>query len=168
MDKLSKICIHWSVTEYTPSPDCYEHYHFVLDGEGVVHNCKRPPESNLASSVQAGTYQAHCGGGNTDCIGVSLASMLGYVSPKNVGKYPITEKQVRGCITLVAQLCKKYGITITPDTVFTHYEFGLKHPKSTSSGKIDITYLPTHPQLKSKDIGNFFRSEVTKKLATLK
>ena len=42
----------------------------------------------------------------------------------------------------------------------THYEFGLKNPKTTSAGKIDIVYLPPYPQIKKQDIGNFIRNKV--------
>lgn len=160
MDKLDKICIHWSVGQYTPNVDDLSHYHFLVDDKGSIHNGDRPPESNLAASVKSGTYQAHCGGGNTDCIGVSMASMLGYQGRSNVGKFPITSTQFESCCKFVAELCHKYSIVVTEDTIFTHYEFGIKHPTTSSAGKIDISFLPPHPELGCNEIGNFIRAKV--------
>ena len=61
---------------------------------------------------------------------------------------------------LVAELCKKYDIKITKETVMTHYEFGKKNPKTSSAGKIDIVYLPPYPNIKQNDIGDFIRNKV--------
>ena len=160
MDKLDKICIHWSVTGYKATADCLEHYHFVIEGDGAIKICNRPPESNLASSVKAGTYQAHCGGGNTDCIGVSMASMVGYEGKNHVGPAPITEVQFEACCKFVAQLCHKYSIPVNVDSIFTHRVFGLNHPLTSSAGKIDIEFLPTHPDLAPDQIDDFIRSKV--------
>jgi hypothetical protein len=60
-----------------------------------------------------------------------------------------------------AELCKDYGINVTPDTVFTHYEFGLKNPKTSSAGKIDINYLPHQPALNADEVGKYIRSKVS-------
>lgn len=61
---------------------------------------------------------------------------------------------------LCAQLVKKYGITVSSDTVMTHYEFGQKNPKTTSFGKIDIVFLPPYPWISKDDIGSFIRSKI--------
>ena len=168
MEKLDKITIHWSVTGYKVTPDCLEHYHFVIEGDGAIKICNRPPESNLPSSVQKGTYQAHCGGGNSSNIGVSMASMVGYEGPNHVGEAPITAVQFEACMKFVASLCKKYNIPVTPTTVFTHYEFGLSHPTTSSAGKIDINHLPHLPNLKAEEIGNFIRGKVQGCLTQIK
>jgi hypothetical protein len=160
MDKLDRITIHWSVTPYQPTPDCYTHYHYIYDNRGEKYDGNRPPESNLHASVLAGTYQEHCGGGNTGCIGHSMAAMLGYEGPNCIGHYPITEQQFESCMKGVAEDCKKYNIPVTPDTVFTHYEFGLKHPESPSAGKIDINFLPHMPHLHCGEVGDFIRKKV--------
>lgn len=56
--------------------------------------------------------------------------------------------------------CKQYNIAVTPDTVLTHYEFGKKHPKTTSYGKPDISYLHPYPELKPAEIGDYIRNKV--------
>ena len=63
-------------------------------------------------------------------------------------------------IKFVAQLALKYNIPITSQAVMTHYEFGLKHPKTTSAGKIDIVYLPPYPTVAKSQVGDFIRNKV--------
>ena len=59
-----------------------------------------------------------------------------------------------------AVLCKKYGIKISKNTVFTHYEFGIKHPNTSSAGKIDITYMHPFPAENKMTCGDFIRNKV--------
>ena len=86
--------------------------------------------------------------------------MYGFKSSTSVGKYPLTAKQCEATFKLVAELCKKYNIKITPDTVMTHYEFGKKHPKTSSAGKIDIVYLPPYPKVQKDEVGDFIRNKI--------
>ena len=39
-------------------------------------------------------------------------------------------------------------------------EFGLKNPKTTSAGKIDIIYLPPYPWVAKEDVGSFIRTKI--------
>ncbi len=88
-----------------------------------------------------------------------MCGMYGYNGKPNSTKYPLTKVQVEAMFKLVAELSKKYKIPITPDTVMTHYEFGKKHPKTSSAGKIDITYLPCYPKYTKNEIGDLFRNK---------
>ena len=60
----------------------------------------------------------------------------------------------------VAELCEKYNLKITKDTVLTHYEFGQANVKTSSFGKIDITYIPPYSWVGKNDVGSFIRSKV--------
>ena len=85
--------------------------------------------------------------------------MFGYRSPKDVGIFPITKEQLELSFELIAELAIKYKFKgINKDTVFTHYEHDaiLLKPE----GKIDITNIPTHPELKPEQCGNFIREKV--------
>lgn len=104
--------------------------------------------------------QAHTGGGNTGSIGVAMCAMAGFKNNKSVGNYPITPKQFESAMELCATLCKKYNIKVTPDTVLTHYEFGVKNPKTSSSGKIDIIYIPPYSWVDKLSCGSFIRSKI--------
>jgi len=155
---IKRIIIHWTAGTNQPNKIDYEHYHYLINGDAVVMNGKYNVSDN--ENCADGKYAAHTGGGNTGSIGVSMCGMAGFKNSANVGSYPLTKKQVERMFKLVAELCKKYGLKISADTVMTHYEFGLKHPKTSSAGKIDIIYLPPYPDVKSSAVGNFIRSKV--------
>ena len=155
---MEKIVMHWTAGGYRPSFFDRQFYHYLVDGEGVVHNGIYAPESNL--DVTDGKYAAHCGGGNTGAIGVALCAMGGFKDKHHPGQFPIKPKQLEAFFALCARLALKYNIPITPKTVFTHYEFGLNHPKSSSNGKIDICYLPPYPTVSPPNTGSFIRQKI--------
>lgn len=153
---MNKITIHWTAGTYQPNTTDLEHYHFLIDGEGKKHNGKYKPEDN--ENCNDGKYAAHTGGGNTGAIGVSMCAMAGFKPAASCGNYPITPVQLEACFKLCAELCKKYNIPV--ENVWTHYEFGINHPDTTSHGKIDIIYLPPYPLVKRNEVGGFIRSKI--------
>ncbi len=158
MTRLNKIIFHWTAGTYYPNATDRLHYHFLIDKNGKVYNGVYKPEDN--ENCNDGRYAQHTGGGNTGAISISYCGMYNFHNMHNVGNYPLTGVQVERGFKLGAELCKKYGIKITPETVLTHYEFGLKHPKTTSAGKIDIIYLPSYPDKKPNEIGDLIRNKV--------
>jgi len=155
---MKKIIIHWTAGCYYPTNYEKKNYHFLIDKDGEIHKGQFPPEKNL--KCVKGNYAMHTGGGNTGAIGVAMCAMAGFQNRNNVGEYPITPKQFESTMNFCAQLCEKYKINITSETVLTHYEFGLKHPQTSSAGKIDIIYLPPYSWVAQKDIGSFIRSKI--------
>lgn len=156
---MKRIIIHWTGGNYNTNTKILNSYHYVINKTGGIIPCNHRPEDNL--NCNDGNYAPHTGGGNTGSIGVAMLGM--YVeSGKSTAStlYPLTKKQCEACFKFIAQLCKKYNIKITPGTVMTHYEFGMKNPSTTSRGKIDITYLPPYPSLDKSEIGDFIRSKV--------
>lgn len=163
---MKRIIIHWTASGYQPNTTDYEHYHYLINGDGLVINGKYKPEDNL--NCYDGKYAAHTGGGNTGSIGVAMCGMLNYSSLKGISstKYPLKKTQCERSFKLIAELSRKYDIPITNQTVMTHYEFGQKNPKTSSFGKIDITILP--PYIVSSDkVGDFIRSKARWYLAHL-
>lgn len=156
---MKAICIHWTAGPYAQTGADFEHYHFTVGKDGKVDAGKFKPEDNIPPLV-SGKYAAHCGGGNSNVIGISLRGMAGYRNPEQVGLYPLTEKQCEAAWKKCAELCHQYGIEVTENTVYTHYEFGRKNPKTTSRGKIDINHLPYQPNLGSLAVGDFIRNKV--------
>lgn len=157
---MKRICFHWTAGTYTLSTEDYEHYHFTVGKEGTISAGKFKPEANIPPLV-SGRYAAHLGGGNSYTVGIGLRGMAGFEGPhSNLGRYPLTRKQCESGFHLAAELSKKYGIAINPDTIFTHYEFGLLHPETPSAGKIDITYLPYASDLKPSQVGQYVREKV--------
>lgn len=156
---LNKITIHWTAGRNKPSSHELECYHFLIDADGYLYKGKYAPEDNI--DCYDGKYAAHCGGGNTGNIGVAFCGC--YVPngiPVKNTQFPLTRKQMEKGFSFVAELCKKYNIPITKSTVFTHYEFGLKHPKTSSAGKIDITYMHPFPAETKDSCGNFIRNKI--------
>lgn len=160
---MNKIVIHWTAGVYNPNESDFQHYHYLVTGDGLIVKGKYPVDANKICKTDSkgnALYAAHCGGGNTGAIGVSMCGMAGFKNSKQVGNYPLKKIQVEACFQLVAKLCKEYKIPITPDTVMTHYEFGMKHPKTSSAGKIDIIYLPPYPDESIGTISNFIRNKI--------
>lgn len=153
---MKRIIIHWTAGTLQPNNVDYQHYHYLINGDGLVIKGKYRPEDNL--NCNDGIYAQHCGGGNTGSIGIAVCGMLGYKNRQQAGNYLLTKIQCEKLFSEVANLCKKYNIKITPDTVLTHYEFGKKHPNTSSAGKIDIIYLPPYPLV--DNVGDFIRSKV--------
>ena len=156
--KLKRIIIHWTAGIHVPNSHELECYHFLVDSLGNVHKGKFKPEDNIDCTDKK--YAQHTGGGNTGSIGVSLCGMANFRDKNNVGCYPVTRVQFEAAMKLCAELINKYKISITTDTVLTHYEFGKKHPETTSFGKPDISFLPPFPWLSKDDIGKFIRSKI--------
>ena len=155
---MNKIIIHWTAGTGQPNSIDYEHYHYLINSDGVIVKGKYTPEDN--ENCHDGKYAAHCGGGNTGAIGVAYCGMAGYISKNKIGKYPLTRVQCEAGFKLVAELCKKYNIPINANTVMTHYEFGRKNPKTSSAGKIDIVYLPAYPNILQEELGDFIRNKI--------
>ena len=154
---MKRIIIHWTAGAYQPNQVDYEHYHYLINGDGLVIAGKHKPEDN--ESTLDGNYAAHTGGGNTGAIGIAMCGMLGFKNRKEIGSYPLKAKQCERCFKLIAELCKKYDIPITANTVLTHYEFGKKYPTTSSGGKIDIIYLPEYSDIEPDKIGRFIRAK---------
>ncbi len=155
---MKRVIIHWTAGAYYPSDYEKEHYHYLVDKDGKVHNGKFKPEDNNICTT--GNYAAHTGGGNTKSIGIAICGMAGFKNSANVGKYPILKKQFESTMEFCASLAKKYNLGISPQTFMTHYEFGVNNPKTTSAGKIDIIYLPPYSWVAKNEIGSFIRSKI--------
>lgn len=155
---MNKIIIHWTAGASQPCSADYEAYHFLVNKDGILTRGKHEPEDNL--NCYDG-YAKHCGGGNTGAIGFAMCGM--YVpsrTPIQKTKYPLSKVQVEKMFYEVARLAKKYNIPVDAEHIMTHYEFGLKHPNTTSKGKIDIIYLPPYPDIPANKIGDFIRGKV--------
>lgn len=155
---MKRIILHWTAGGSVPTSYEKEHYHYLVDSLGKIHLGKFKPEANL--NCVEGMYAEHTGGGNTGSIGVAMCAMADFKNKNDIGSFPITKVQFESTMKLCAELAKKYGINVTPDNVMTHYEFGQKHPKTTSYGKIDIIFLPPYSWISKDDVGSFIRSKI--------
>ena len=155
---MKRIIIHWTGGTNQPNNIDFQHYHYLINKDGVVTMGKYKPEDN--ENCKDGKYAKHTGGGNTGSIGVAMCGMAGFKNVNEVGLYPLTRVQCERCFKLVAELGKKYNIAISSSNVMTHYEFGKKNPNTESAGKIDIVYLPPFPNVLRSEVGDFIRNKV--------
>lgn len=155
---MKRIILHWTAGTYNISAHEKECYHFIVNSKGEVIPGIFKPEDNL--NCADGKYAQHTGGGNTGSIGIAMGGM--YVPngiPVKSSKYLLTKTQCERFFNLIAELCKKYNIPISADNVMTHFEFGRKHPNTSSAGKIDINYLPPYPEIRQSEVGDFIRNK---------
>lgn len=155
---MKRIIIHWTAGGYYPNADEKNYYHFLIDKDGNLHSGKFPPEANL--NCRQGAYAAHTGGGNTGSVGIAMCAMAGFKNKSECGNYPITKKQFEATMAKCAELAIKYNISANSTNIMTHYEFGLKNPKTSSAGKIDVTYIPPYPWVDKNEAGSFIRSKI--------
>lgn len=156
---MQRIICHWSAGAHDASWLDRKHYHLIIEGDGNLVRGDRSIADNEAPI--RGAYAAHTLNCNTGSIGVSMACMAGATeSPFNAGRYPMTRPQWDVFVESVAELCKRYGIKVTPTTVLSHAEvqanLGVRQ-----KGKWDFTRLPPFPDIKgAKACGDFLRAAV--------
>ena len=157
---MKRLIIHWTAGTNAVSDLDRQHYHFIIDGGGKVHEGTFRPEDNL--DVRDGKYAAHTLNCNTGSIGVAVAAMAGAVErPFSAGRFPITLKQVEALARLCARLCAQYEIPVRRETVLSHAEV---QPtlKIQQRGKWDIAWLPgmAKPDDPVK-VGDFLRAKIS-------
>lgn len=159
---LKRVCLHWTAGSLSVNSVDKRHYHYIVDGQGVVHNGIHKPQSNAKQLSNRDKYAAHCAGGNSYTLGVAVCGgFKGY----RLGAY--TQKSLERACELIAKVCKNEGIEVTPDTVYTHYEFGKKHPNTDSGGKIDINQIPWDTAISPNEVGNEIRRKIRWYMARL-
>lgn len=160
---MKRIILHWTAGRYTPNAGDLTHYHFLIDGDGRVHNAV--PVSRNAAPKKAG-YAAHTLNCNTDSIGVAICAMFGAVQyPFNPGKYPLKENQWKQAALLIQRLCKEYKIQVSPKTVLTHAEVSA-NLGILQRGKWDIAILPFARHFDTpREVGDALRYAIRSKFA---
>lgn len=156
--KMSRIIIHWTAGTWSVNSLDKEHYHIIIDGDGIVHKGDRAIKDN---EIISGTnYAAHTKGTNTGSIGVSLCGMAG-ATESNFGKFPIKKEQLDVLISVLKELKKHYKIPVTDRTILSHAEvqtnLGIRQ-----NGKWDISVFPwdANNYNTAKKCGDFIREKV--------
>jgi N-acetyl-anhydromuramyl-L-alanine amidase AmpD len=160
---MERIIVHWTAGSYTVSTTDREHYHIIVGGDAQLVRGDNSIKANVSTNDADG-YAAHTKSCNSGSIGISAACMAGAIeSPFKPGSYPLLEAQWLMLASVAADLCNKYRIAVTPQTVLQHGEVQetLGIPQS---GKWDINKLPWLPNLSSSEAGDAFRAEVKKRL----
>ena len=140
MNGLIGIVFHWTGGGPKASAHDREFYHFLVQQNGTIVPGDHIPEDNI--STRDGDYAAHTLNANTGRIGVALCGMMGAVErPFHAGAAPITWPQINALCGLLADLCRRYSIPVTRQTVLSHAEvqptLGIAQRQ-----KWDVAWLP--------------------------
>jgi hypothetical protein len=166
---MKGIVAHWTAGRHDASDNDREHYHFLWEHDGKIVRGDHEVSDNVSAADN--DYAAHTRGCNTGFIGVSLCCMGDTQSPSRVreepfvpGPFPMTKVQWDAMVAGIAQLCKFYGIPVTPRTVLSHAEvektLGIKQRQ-----KWDFTRLAFDLSVKgAKACGDKMRAEVKARL----
>ena len=162
---MRRVICHWTAGAYDPSENDLSHYHILIDGDGKLHRGEHSIADN--ESTGDGDYAAHTKGLNAHSVGVSMCCMAGaQESPFKPGTAPMKKVQWDVMVEVVAELCKKYSIAVTPTTVLGHGEVQ-KNIGVKQLGKWDPMKLPFASALSKADVGAKLRTEVQAHLDTL-
>lgn len=156
--RLERIIVHWTAGAHKASGLDKSHYHILIEADATL---VRGAPSIAANGIGAagGVRASHTLNCNTGSIGVSLCCMAGAIeSPFKTGGAPMTAEQWRALPSVLADLCRRYTIPVTPATVLSHAEvqgtLGIKQ-----RGKWDIARVVPVPSLVgAKACGDAFRA----------
>ena len=137
--RLERVIVHWTAGNHRASGLDKSHYHILVEADGqLVRGTPSIAANGIGGTGPRASHTLNC---NTGSIGVSLCCMAGAVeSPFKAGSAPMTAEQWEKLPAVLADLCRRYSIAVTPKTVLSHAEvqgtLGIKQ-----RGKWDITRL---------------------------
>jgi hypothetical protein len=155
--KMQRIVVHWTAGTLKASDLDRDHYHLIIEGTGSLVRGRKSIADNV--STADGKYAAHTLNLNQGSISVALCGMGGALqAPFSAGKWPLTRAEWAMLPRVLADLCPRYTIPVTPQTVLSHAEvqtnLGVKQ-----KGKWDIAVLPFDPSLNTaRKVGDAFRA----------
>lgn len=157
--RLERIIVHWTAGHHRASGLDKSHYHVLIEGDGTLVRGKPSIAANGIGG--AGPRASHTLNCNTGSIGVSLCCMAGAVEkPFNPGKAPLTAAQWQALPRVLADLCRRYGIPVSPKTVLSHAEVQ-SNLGIAQRGKWDIARVVPAPDLVgAKVCGDALRAAV--------
>jgi hypothetical protein len=155
---MRRVIVHWTAGGYRANDVDRAAYHILVEESGKLVRGTHSIADNV--STADGDYAAHTRGLNTGSIGVSMCCMHNCVrSPFSAGQFPMTERQWSTMLHVVAQLCRRYAIDVTPTAVLGHGEvqqtLGVKQ-----HDKWDPMVLPWNPMLDPGAVGDLLRDAV--------
>lgn len=160
--KVFRVVTHWTAGAYACSSLDKSHYHFLIDGDGEVHNGYYSPKDNEDTSD--GRYAAHTWGLNTGSVGVAVCCMAG-ASRASAGHYPMRRIQWDTMVNVVAQIARHYRLAVNERTVLGHFEvtdtYGIDQ-----EGKWDPGMWPWNSSVSPDKVGDAFRDSVRKAMET--
>lgn len=162
---MERIILHWTAGTHRASTLDREHYHVLVEGDGTVVPGTHQIDRNAKPAREP--RASHTRNLNTGSIGVSMCGMKdAREKPFFAGSFPLTQVQWKVAAEVVAELCQRYDIRVTPKTVLAHGEVEaiLKVPQLQKWDPLVLPFSPTTPRTQVMDQ---FRTLVTQHLVTL-
>lgn len=161
---MRRVIFHWTAGNHRANATDKRAYHILVEGDGNLVRGRSSIANNAPGA--SGTPASHTLNLNTGSIGVSLCCMVGAKErPFDAGRAPMTIEQWRAAAGAIAELCRRYKIPVTPQTVLSHAEvqgtLGVKQ-----RAKWDVTRLAFDPSISgAKACGDAMRVMVQANLA---
>jgi hypothetical protein len=163
--EMARIVMHWTAGAHTASALDREHYHVLVEGDGtVVYGTHDIAMNAKPAREPRASHTRNC---NTGSIGVAVCCMKdARERPFAAGPFPMTQRQWEVAAEVVAELCDRYGIEVTPRTVLAHGEVQANlHIEQL--GKWDPMVQPWNPSKPRQQVMDEFRAAVRSHLTTL-
>ena len=160
--EMARVVLHWTAGAHKASALDREHYHVLVEGDGTVVYGNHPIDANAKPAREP--RASHTRSLNTGSIGVSLCCMKDAVErPFSAGPFPMTVTQWQVAAEVVAELCSRYKIAVTPRSVIAHGEVQavLGVPQLQ---KWDPLVLPFTPNVPRQQVMEQFRAAVQQHL----
>lgn len=161
--RIERMIVHWTAGGHRASATDKGHYHILIEADGkLVRGAPSIAANGIGGSGPRANHTLNC---NTGSIGVALCCMAGAVErPFRAGSAPMTAVQWKTLGDVLADLCRRYGVPVTPKTVLSHAEvqsnLGIKQ-----RGKWDIARLAFDPSMVgAKACGEAMRAMVEARL----
>jgi len=157
--KMSRVHIHWTGGGHRANATDKKAYHILIESDGNLIRGVRSIKANEPGSGMA--RASHTLNANSGAIGVSMCCMANSKeSPFNAGTAPMTKVQWDTMVEVVAELAKRYGIPVTPQTILTHAEIqpnlGIKQ-----KNKWDVVRLAFDSSVQGhRPVGDRMRREI--------
>ncbi|MGE0814979.1 MAG: N-acetylmuramoyl-L-alanine amidase [Vicinamibacterales bacterium] len=160
--EMVRVILHWTAGTHTASPLAREHYHVLVEGTGSIVYGQHGIDANAKPAREPrASHTRNC---NTGSIGVAVCCMLNATErPFSAGPFPMTPTQWQIAAEVVAELCARYDIAVTPKTVLAHGEVQATLGKE-QLGKWDPTVLPWSPTTSRQQVMDEFRAAVRRHL----
>ena len=160
--EMARVVLHWTAGAHKASALDKEHYHVLVEGDGTVVYGTHPIDANAKPAREP--RASHTRNLNTGSIGVSLCCMRDAVErPFSAGPSPMTITQWQVAAEVVAELCAKYNIAVTPRTVLAHGEVQAVLGVAQLQ-KWDPLVLPFTPNVARQQVMDQFRASVQQHL----
>lgn len=119
--EMARVIVHWTAGGYLASQLDRQHYHILIQGDGTLAYGVHPISANAAPAREPrASHTRNC---NTGSIGVAVCAMReARERPFSAGPSPMTQAQWHAMAQVVAELCVRYAIEVTPRTVLAHGE----------------------------------------------